>query len=135
MTGRNVIVVASRTATAPELVEALKERAAREPTRFTLVVPGTPHDDGHLPADQRLAEAVEYLRAQGLDIAGIVGDPNPVFAVRELWDPTRYDEIVISTLPLRQSKWLPAGLPQRVAQVTGAPVTHVVAHGEVHLQL
>jgi hypothetical protein len=116
-------------------VQALKERAAREPTRFTLIVPGTPHDDGHLPPDQRLAEAVEHLREQGLDIAGVVGDPNPAVAVCEVWDPNRYDEIVVSTLPLNQSRWLPAGLPQRVAQMTGAPVSHVVAHGEVHLQL
>jgi hypothetical protein len=45
----------------------------------------------------------------------------------DAWDPRRYDEIIISTLPMRFSKWLRAGLPARVARLTGALVTHVVS--------
>jgi hypothetical protein len=48
-------------------------------------------------------------------------------AVTDAWDPMRYDEIIVSTLPMRFSKWMHAGLPERIARVTGAPVTHVVS--------
>ena len=43
------------------------------------------------------------------------------------WDPRRYDEIVVSTLPQMVSKWLHAGLPERIERITGARVTHVVS--------
>ena len=135
MTARNVIVVASQTATSRELLEALRERAAQAPTRFTLIVPDAPHDDGQLPPAQRLAEAVEHLTEHGLEVRGVLGDPNPVTAVREVWDAAGYDEIVVSTFPLAQSRWLPAGLPQRVADATGGPVAHVVARTEAHAAL
>jgi hypothetical protein len=44
-----------------------------------------------------------------------------------VWDPKRYDEIIVSTLPMRFSKWLHAGLPERIEKCTGAPVTHLVS--------
>ena len=34
----NVLVVANRTADSPELIAALRQRAARSPARFTLLV-------------------------------------------------------------------------------------------------
>jgi hypothetical protein len=124
---RNVIVVANKTATSDELVDALSARAAQEATRFTLVVPSTPHSDDHVPCEQVLEEAVAHLRAAGLDVTGTLGAADPVAAVSEIWDPKRYDEIVISTLPLSTSKWLPAGLPDRIRQTTDATVAHVVS--------
>ena len=48
-------------------------------------------------------------------------------AVTDAWDPKRHDEIIVSTLPMRFSKWMHAGLPERISRLTGAPVTHVVA--------
>jgi hypothetical protein len=124
---KNVIVVANKTATSDELVDALRSRAAQEATRFTLVVPSTPHSDDHVPPEQRLEEAVQHIRAAGLEVTGLVGAPDPVAAVEQIWDPKRYDEVIVSTLPLNTSKWLPAGLPERIRQTTGAPVTHVVS--------
>ncbi len=124
---RNVIVVANKTATSDELVDALRARAAQQATRFTLVVPSTPHSDDHVPSEQRLEEAVAHLQSAGLDVVGMLGAADPVAAVDELWDPKRYDEVVVSTLPLNTSKWLPAGLPERIRETTGAPVAHVVS--------
>ena len=37
-----VLVVANRTADSPELIAALRQRAARSPTSFTLLVPAVP---------------------------------------------------------------------------------------------
>jgi hypothetical protein len=130
---RSVIVVASQTATAPELIDALEELAGSEPTGFILVVPGAPHGDEQLPPEQRLAEALDELRAHGLQVVGHVGSHDPVIAVSDEWRRGVHQAVIVSTLPLSSSKWLPAKLPDRVAQATGAPVTHVVAKADVRL--
>jgi GABA permease len=124
---RNVLVVANVTATSVDLCERLVALAAERPSAFTLVVPATAFGDGHEAAAQRLVQALEQLRAAGLEVDGSVGHDDPVIAVTEAWDPRRYDEIVVSTLPMRFSKWLHAGLPERIGKLTGAPVTHVVS--------
>jgi hypothetical protein len=123
----NVLVVANVTAASDELLQALGARARREPSSFTLVIPATPFGGGRQAAVQKLGEALEQLRDAGLEAEGHVGEADPMIAVTEAWDPTRYDEIMVSTLPMRASKWLHAGLPERIAKLTGAPVTHVVS--------
>jgi GABA permease len=124
---RNVLVVANVTATSGELVDALKARAEREPVAFTLIVPATPFGGGRAAAVEKLQDAVEQLAAAGLEADGRVGDADPCIAVVDEWDPKRYDEIIVSTLPMRLSKWLHAGLPERIARLTDAPVTHLIA--------
>jgi nucleotide-binding universal stress UspA family protein len=124
---RTVLVVANVTATSDELLEALEARAEREPATFTLIVPATPFGGGRAAAEEKLAAALKRLRDAGLDVDGSVGNPDPMVAVTETWDPKHHDEIVVSTLPLRLSKWIHAGLPERIAKLTGAPVTHIVS--------
>jgi hypothetical protein len=123
----SILVVANVTATSDELLEALKQRAARGPTSFTLIIPATAFGGGRRTAHETLAAAVERLLAAGLEADGNVGPDDPIVAVTEAWDPKRHDEIVVSTLPMRFSKWLHAGLPERIARLTGAPVTHVIS--------
>jgi alkanesulfonate monooxygenase SsuD/methylene tetrahydromethanopterin reductase-like flavin-dependent oxidoreductase (luciferase family) len=125
---RSILVVANVTATSDELLDALKARAGRQPTRFTLVVPATPFGGGRQAAADKLFDAVDQLRAAGLEADGSVGDADPCIAVTESWDPKQHDEIIVSTLPQKMSKWLHAGLPARIARITGAPVTHLVSH-------
>jgi len=36
--------------------------------------------------------------------------------------------VIVSTLPGQSSRWIAGDLPNRVARLTGAPVTHVVAN-------
>jgi hypothetical protein len=67
------------------------------------------------------------LRAAGLECDGTVGNADPILAVTDAWDPKKYDEIIVSTLPMQLSKWLHAGLPERIGRLTDAPVTHVVS--------
>ncbi len=123
----NVLVVANVTATSHELLDVLEARAERAPSTFTLIVPATPFGGGRAAALENLAQAIEHLRRAGLEVDGGVGDGDPIVAVTEAWDPKRYDEIIVSTLPMRFSKWLHAGLPERIAKMTGAPVTHLVS--------
>ncbi len=126
---RNILVVANVTATSATLIEALKAQVDGSPAAFTLIVPATP-GAGRSAARAKLTEALEQLRAAGIEVDGSVGDSDPLVAVTEAWDPKRYDEIIVSTLPLRVSKWLHAGLPERVAKLTGVQVTHVVSEPE-----
>ena len=114
-----VLVVANQTADSDELVSALSARSERGPTQFTLLLPALP---GASPdqSEQRVAEALERLRAAGLEVDGEVGDSNPLTAVKEAWDPSKYDEILVS------SKWLQIDLPHRVERITGMQVQHVV---------
>jgi hypothetical protein len=124
---RSLLVVANVTAASDELLGRLKERAAEGRCSFTLIVPATPFGGGRQLAAEKLSEALAQLRDSGLEAEGSVGDADPLIAVTEAWDPQRYDEIIVSTLPTGLSKWLHAGLPERISKLTGAPVTHVVA--------
>ena len=119
-----VLVVANQTSASDELIDALKRRAAAEPTVFTLLVPAGSEAQG------RLDTALERMRKAGLEVSGQVGvDSNPMFALSEVWDPTAFDTIVVSTFPTGVSHWLNLDLPQRIARLTDAPVEHVVAAG------
>jgi hypothetical protein len=133
----NVLVVANRTAESPELIDALRERAARGDAVFTLLVPSTPHGvawaadmhSGGSEAEGHMNAAVENMRAAGMEVAGgKVGDPDPIAAVQDEVNFTTYDEVIVSTLPGGISKWLKLDLPHRVERVTGLPVSHVVAN-------
>jgi hypothetical protein len=124
---RSFLVVANVTATSDELIEVLKARAAEEPASFTLVIPATPFGGGRQAALTKLGEALAQLREAGLEADGGVGNADPILAVTDAWDPKRFDGIVVSTLPMRFSKWLHAGLPERISKLTDAPVTHVVS--------
>jgi hypothetical protein len=123
---RNVLVVANVTATSQQLLDTLQERALRGPMSFTMVIPATPFGGGGEAASKQLAEALEMFAGAGLEAHGTIGHGDPMVAVTDAWDPKLYDEIIVSTLPMRFSKWMNAGLPERIGRLTGAPVTHVV---------
>jgi hypothetical protein len=133
-----VLVVANRTAATPALIEAVRERARRGPARFTLLVPNTAHGLHRLvdPEDQESSEAEGTLelavplleQAVGAPVEGMVGDPEPLAAIQDAINIHGFDEIIISTLPQRVSRWLKLDLPHKVAGL-GLPVTMVTAGG------
>jgi hypothetical protein len=131
-----VLVVANVTAGSEDLLDALKARAEKGPITATLLMPAEQIGAaGREGAKERLDEALEKWRAAGLEATGLLGDADPVEAVQEAWDPRSYDEVIVSTLPGQTSKWVRVDLPHRVARITDAQVTHVVArdrtiHGE-----
>ena len=99
-----VLVVANVTASSPELIAALATKARVQPGHgFMLVIPASP-TGGRQAAEQQLADALERLRTAGLDVEGTVGSGDPIVAVSEAWDPRRYDEVIVSTLPTGVSK-------------------------------
>jgi hypothetical protein len=130
-----VLVVANRTAESAELLEALRARSAEGSCEFTLLVPSTAHGiawaaDMHAGGDEaegHRAAFIEQLRGEGLDVAGAkVGDPDPLAAIQDECNFNEYDELIVSTLPLKISKWLRVDLPRKAEAATGLPVRHVV---------
>jgi hypothetical protein len=121
-----VLVVANQTADSDELLKTLAARSERGPTQFTLLLPSSPGATRE-GSQQRLGQALDRLRGAGLEADGMVGDSNPLTAVKETWDPSKFDAILVSTLPTGTSKWLQIDLPHRVERITGVPVEHVVA--------
>jgi hypothetical protein len=122
-----VLVVANVTATSRELLDVLSDRATRSSAAFTLLMPAMPGRDTGAGEMARFDEVITRLRGCGLEVDGSIAHGDPFVAVAEAWDPRRYDEIILSTLPASVSKWLRADLQRRIEKHTGALVTHVVA--------
>jgi hypothetical protein len=120
-----VLVVASQTIGSKSLLRVMREQTQAKPTSFTLLVPGGADLDAAV-----LQDAVAVLRAAGMKIETRLGDPDPFLAVRDVWDPASYDEVIVSTLPDQTSRWLRSGLPFRIQRMTGALVRHVTDDDE-----
>lgn len=142
------LVVANQTLAEDQLLQLMKRRAAAEPSEFLLVVPATPtleqvHGTEGVPAvggatllpsspehardeaEGRLQRALSQFRAAGIKVEGHVGSRDPVHAVEAALKGRHFDEIIVSTLPRRLSRWLRADLPRRLEHKTQLPVTHV----------
>jgi hypothetical protein len=118
-----ILVVANRTAAAQRVLDAVERRAAAAPCRFTLLVPDV---EARREADWTLESARRVLaRAAGGPVGGLAGGPDPFLAVQEAVATGAFDEIIISTLPRRMSKWLRHDLVARVRGL-GLPVTAII---------
>jgi hypothetical protein len=131
-----VLVVANKTAATPALIDAVRERAARGACEFTLLVPNATHGLHKLvdPEDQSESEAETTIElaiplleeAAGVPVDAMVGVPEPLAAIQDAINLHGFDELIISTLPTRVSKWLKLDLPSKAAGL-GLPVTTVTA--------
>jgi hypothetical protein len=136
----HVLVVAHQTAATPGLLDAVRERAARSPATFHLVVPQQAHgmhkvvdpqDAGADEAQHVLDAALPKLsEAAGHEVTGSIGDAEPLMAIQDAVNLGDYDEIIISTLPLGISRWLKLDLISK-ARGLGLPVTHIAATSKV----
>jgi hypothetical protein len=122
-----VLVVAHRTAATPKLLDEVRARATRSPCSFTLLVPRPYWDPETEEAAATLELALPLLdeAARG-HVEGIIGDSDPFVAVQQAVETGGYDEIIVSTLPARASRWLRRDLPHRV-ETFGLPVAVVTA--------
>ncbi len=129
-----VLVVAHKTAATQPLLDAVHERAQRGPVTFTLLVPNPAHGLHKAvdPEDQDAGEAQGVLahalpllsQAAGSDVEGIVGDADPSAAIQDAINLRGFDEVIISTLPSKVSRWLHLDLPSKVSGL-GLPVNVV----------
>ncbi len=130
---RTILVVANETLGGRELLDAVRERADDD-TRFVLCVPQTKPGSGLViyadavadAAQVRVDLALDVIRDMGVRAIGEVGDPDPYSATMDAVGEYRPEEIIISTYPATRSGWLRRDLIDRVREVSGVPVTHVV---------
>ena len=134
----SVLVVASKTAATPALLDAVRARAAEGPARFTLLVPKhahglhkvvDPEDSDADEAEATLALAIPLIEeAAGTKVEGRVGVPEPLAAIEDAVNTGEYTEIILSTLPATVSRWLKLDLPSKVSGL-GLPLTTITAKG------
>jgi hypothetical protein len=121
-----VLILAYRTAATPTLVEEVRARAGRGPVTFTLLVPdlhGVAEESADREAELILALAIPLLEeAAGGPVEGVIGNWDPEVAARELVGQRDVDEILVSTLPARVSRWLSRDVPGRLREL-GVPVS------------
>ena len=114
-----ILVVANRTAAAQRLLNAIEQRAAAEPCRFTLLVPDLAKG---AEADWTIDTARRLLtQAARGPVDVLTGGPDPFVAVKTAVATGEFDEIIVSTLPKGISKWLRRDLIHRVRGL-GLPV-------------
>lgn len=131
---RRVLLVANRTAVGEPLLDAVESRAGEQTVSFHLLVPASPGGlhrvvdpevAGRDEAEAQLERALpELTRRAGSEVTGTVGDSDPLAAIQDAVNAASYDEIVISTLPRRVSRWLHIDVVSK-ARGLGVPVTHV----------
>jgi len=130
-----VLIVARRTADSRELIEAVAARADRGPCNFTLLVPlslriltGIAYrSQRDIEAERRIAAAVPRLsHAAGSEVVAVLGAHDPVAATRDALKLMGFDEVIVSMLPTRISRWRSLDVPGRI-RALGVPVTEVIA--------
>ena len=141
---RRYLVVANQTLGGEQLTAKLAECMDAGPCRFYLVAPVTNTEasdrwftgglEGVLPgayriartlADGRLQNELARLREAGAEVDGEVVEPVPLEAIRKIASREEADEIIVSTLPRRLSRWMAMDLPHRIRRATKLPVTHI----------
>ncbi len=111
-----LLVVADHRIDSQEVCDAIVKRAAAEPVHVTLVAsasvgagplctPGTAYGQRlvqthRMATAERMERAVRQLRKAGVAVEAVAGEePGATGSVHDEWDPSRFDEIVVSCLP------------------------------------
>ena len=132
---KRLLVVANETVAGRPLIDAVKQRAAKDSVRVTVLCPVNQPREGYVvyvdtrraAAGRRLEKTLKLLRDSGVPAHGFVVESGPVDAVRDELAQGEYDEIIVSTHPQERSGWLRRNVIERVRRATGAiPVDHVV---------
>ncbi|HET9871141.1 MAG TPA: hypothetical protein VFP89_00930 [Propionibacteriaceae bacterium] len=96
------------------------------PSLITTAVPDT-DEEATARAQQELEALLERIRPHAR-ADGVLGDPDPYEAIRSTVETADFEEIILATLPGRNSRWLRMDVPSKVERNLKLPVTTVTAH-------
>lgn len=130
----NILVLANETIGGANLLNAIRARHKQGDAKFFVVVPQSKPRFGNVIYDEAVRDsaqvrvdlALAFMREEGIDGTGEVGDADPFNAATDAIGAHGIDEILISTLPATTSGWLRRDLPERLELETGLPVKHLV---------
>ncbi len=145
-----VLIVGNRSLGGSELASLIESRKQTAPLEVHLVVPvpnpmasavavgGTALDTGvtlsrdidddRRAAKEQLSFGLEWLSGLGAAATGELSlDADTPVAVARLVETGGFDEVIVSTLPTKVSRWLRQDLPCRIGRKVSVPVTVVSA--------
>jgi hypothetical protein len=132
----DILVLANETIGGKNLLDTVLKRREElgGDLRFHVVVPQTRPKHGSVIYDDavrasaqvRVDLALAFMRDNGIEGTGEVGDSDPYNAAMDAIAERHIDEIIVSTLPASASGWMRRDLPERLAEGSGLPVEHVV---------
>jgi hypothetical protein len=128
------LVLANETIGGAKLLDTVRKLAQQGDARFHVVVPLTRPRHGNVIYDEAVRDgaqvrvdlALAFMREEGIEGTGEIGDQDPFNAVLDVLRERRIDEIIVSTLPASSSGWLRRDLIERLEEATGRPVHHIV---------
>src|ERR1700742_536793 len=133
---RRILVVANQTAAGRELLDEIANRCRGNDCEVMLVCPGmvgsraerwaSDVDKGMDAARERMSRSVAALRRVGVEVRAEVGDPDPNMAIEDALRVFPADEIVISTLPPGESRWLEHDVVEPPRGEVPLPMPHVI---------
>src|SRR5215218_9657017 len=125
-----VLVLANETIGGGKLLDAVRERGADGDTRFHVVVPQTKPRHGNVIYDEAVRDsaqvrvdlALAFMREEGIEGRGEVGDGDPLNAAKDAVAEHGISEIIVSTLPASTSGWMKRDLIEALENDTGLPI-------------
>lgn len=146
---RRYLVIANKTLASARLRAEIAARVAAGPSEIHLLVPQTPSPTGQMAdipemgpvmvvtdadrararqdATERLERMTRELADLGCPLTGEIATTDPFEAARTAFERSRFDEIILSTLPAGLSRWLKLDLPSRFERAFDVPVTALIA--------
>jgi nucleotide-binding universal stress UspA family protein len=133
-TNERILVIANETAATDTLIETVVTSAPDGHAQVLAIAPAlnsrvrhwtSDEDPARRRAKERLQTCVGRLQAAGIDATGMIGDADPVQALRDALAFFDADVLVIATHPEGRSHWLADDLLGRARRHFGGPILHV----------
>lgn len=142
-----ILIIANKTLGGAKMLDRIGQLdTPAGATSFYLLVPATPAGEsswdsgdhrrqtGVKEARRRLQQGLERISDLGAAVDGEIGDPDPIDAVKALFDRgLSFDRILLSTFSIGLSRWLRLDVPHRLGRMTDIPVEHIESDVAVSL--
>lgn len=148
---RRYLIVANQTLASAGLAQLVGEKLARSAAEFHVLVPHSHQQSiyvdptgiidpgtyggtvdvqrlGRAEAEQRLESFKASFAELGTSLTTETAAGDPIVVMRRVMERSTFDEIIVSTLPARLSRWLKLDLPARAERAFQIPVTTLVQH-------